>query len=1104
MFSVIQKSLPILIIAATLGGAFSIGSVGIERGQVVVTPTQVAEATWTIRTCDVTASAYTVESGSNITISWTTQGFSTFTLNGATVSGPNGSKTFTNIQANTTYTLEAVTADGKSNCVTAVTVTCIPVPPPTCTLTPTSQTVDNGASVNLAWTTTNADSASLTEFGNVSLSGSQSTGPLTADKSYTLTVAGKNGTNVSCHSNITVRPVVVPPPTCTLTPATATIAEGDTVTLNWTTTNAATAGLTDFGAVALSGSQVTPALVTNKNYTLNVVGTDGSSVSCHSNITVTLNPPKVCELTLTKSVNKTTALPGDELIYTLIIKNTGTKDCTGGGVQIVDIHDVNLSYVSETHSANLTAGYNGTPLYTAGTRTLVWNGNILTPGEEGTITWIGKVNPDLSCGVITKIPNQAKATAFELNNFTTWVYSNTVETSVTKDCPTPTPICDSFTAQPQTITKGASANLTWATRNASRVVINNGLGEVAATGTLSVSPLSTIEYILTAYGVGTTTTSCKTTVTVTEVPVPVCTAFTATPASLPIGGGNVTLAWTSTNASSASITPTVGGVAVNGSTTLALSTSTTFTLTVAGENNQTNACTVTVPVQPPVPVPFTCANNVSFSASPDRITRGNDSTLSWNTTGATSVSFNQGITATGLSGTLMVEPNDTTTYVLTASNGTTTVACPVTVTVTSGGGGGGSSSPTCELSVSKNSINSGETVTLRYDSSRASDLKLVDSNGKTLLTTRGKTSSEKSDLLDGTLKVSPKSDTTYTLTVERGSKDRVCKVKVDVKDNVVVTQIRDQQPLVSGISLTEVPYTGFEAGPLLTMSFYLLLMAWALYIAYILVIKRDIIGGYRLVLPRGNDNNGVATPESIRPDVFVAAVRTPEVPPSIQAPANLPTSAPVIGYAAQAGAVASPVGYTETTDEDVTTLENYAHAKKALLSSDAIRHLIGTTNSAEQRLQSLNDVITEAKATYPSEDGWVVINEKRMRELCLVCQAKPEPSSVAPYVPTVIPEGSGSLAEAIVTGNIVAAYEMIGHRPMFALADAAADMDSVLRARRGGKEVISDMLLETTKSLSEEQVIKIIEALTGALDGTYTDEASAVKMAIMKAVKVVA
>ena len=103
-----------------------------------------------------------------------------------------------------------------------------------------------------------------------------------------------------------------------------------------------------------------------------------------------------------------------------------------------------------------------------------------------------------------------------------------------------------------------------------------------------------------------------------------------------------------------------------------------------------------------------------------------------------------------------------------------------------------------------------------------------------------------------------------------------------------------------------------------------------------------------------------------------------------------------------------------------------------------------------------------------------------------------------------MPEGTGSLAEAIVTGNVVAAYEMIGSRPMFALADAAADLDAVYRARRGETVAVSDMLRSEAGKLSDEQIKNMISALTGAIDGTYTDEASAVKMAIMKAVKEVA
>ena len=112
-----------------------------------------------------------------------------------------------------------------------------------------------------------------------------------------------------------------------------------------------------------------------------------------------------------------------------------------------------------------------------------------------------------------------------------------------------------------------------------------------------------------------------------------------------------------------------------------------------------------------------------------------------------------------------------------------------------------------------------------------------------------------------------------------------------------------------------------------------------------------------------------------------------------------------------------------------------------------------------------------------------------MQELCTTCQvnAKAEVVKHDPYVPTVIPEGSGSLAEAIVTGNVIAAYEMIGHRPMFALADAASDLDSVYRARKGAKVgVISDLLKSESEKLSDDQIMTMIQALTGALDGVYT------------------
>jgi hypothetical protein len=147
-------------------------------------------------------------------------------------------------------------------------------------------------------------------------------------------------------------------------------------------------------------------------------------------------------------------------------------------------------------------------------------------------------------------------------------------------------------------------------------------------------------------------------------------------------------------------------------------------------------------------------------------------------------------------------------------------------------------------------------------------------------------------------------------------------------------------------------------------------------------------------------------------------------------------------------------------------------------------------------------VIATAKQQFPLEDGWVVINEARMRDL--VATTVVATATTEGYTPTVVPEGSSSLAEAIVTGNIVAAYEMIGNRPMFALADAAADFDNVVRARKGEDVQVSNLLAREAAKLSDEKIKHVVAALTGALDGTYTDEASAVKMAIMKAVKEVA
>lgn len=198
-------------------------------------------------------------------------------------------------------------------------------------------------------------------------------------------------------------------------------------------------------------------------------------------------------------------------------------------------------------------------------------------------------------------------------------------------------------------------------------------------------------------------------------------------------------------------------------------------------------------------------------------------------------------------------------------------------------------------------------------------------------------------------------------------------------------------------------------------------------------------------------------------------------------------------------------------------LEDHAHSQRVLLSSDAMRHLIAMSTNEDNRMDFLDRVIFTGKGSYPSEDGWVVMNLSRMSEVCEKVKSahtvngKPtQPVNVIEGidVPELanLPSGSGSLAEAILSGNVVAAFAMIENRPIIALADATADLDAAYRLKRGLVVIdssVSEMLKEMISKLTVEQIEAVIRALTSAIDGTYTDEHSAVKTAIMKAVKIV-
>jgi plastocyanin len=665
--------------------------------------------------------------------------------------------------------------------------------------------------------------------------------------------------------------------------------------------------------------------------------------------------------------------------------------------------------------------------------------------------------------------------------------ANQDDGSCTYDAVAPT--CDSFTGNPTTLAHGGgSVTLTWATSNADSVAITGGVTGTSPDGFEVLTVTNTTTFTLTATGAGGTDT-CTETITVSDpTPVLSCDSFDIAQAQVTPGSA-LSLTWATSNADSVSIDRGVGTVTADGTKSVtAPATDGTYTYTLtATKGADTVTCNDSVVVKTPDTTIFSCQNNVTFSGTPTSLPRGGGNVnFSWNVTDADSVSI-AGLSSTAHSGSESVNVTSDRTFTLTATKaGFTTLSCPVTVTVETGGGGGGSTKPRCKLTVSDDKISVGQEITLTWDTTRARDVILKDDHGKTLLET------DDSDKFDGEMKVTPTKDTKYTLISKRGVKERTCEVEVDITNNVTVLETRSQEPRVAGISLTQVPYTGFEAGPALTMIFYFILTIWGLFVAYIFVIRRDSIGGVSLAGAHDHvtytDVSTDADPETNEP---IAQEYMEEVVASSVVPADLPIATPVVGYAATMT--------EEETDESIemTELENKAHAQKVLLSSDAMRFFMNATD-AEQRSEKLDAVIAEAKASFPSEDGWVALNLARIESLSANDIAEAEVKEQTD------PITAGSLAEAIVEGNIVAAYQMIEHRPMIALADAAADLDAVYRARKGEKVSVSDMLLKGTEGLTNAQLEDAIASLTGAVDGTYSSEAEAVKMAILKAVKAVA
>jgi hypothetical protein len=291
----------------------------------------------------------------------------------------------------------------------------------------------------------------------------------------------------------------------------------------------------------------------------------------------------------------------------------------------------------------------------------------IASGQSSTLAWnvpnatsvnISSVGTGLnSAGTATVKPTVT--TTYNLTATGSGGQSITASVTVTVGASKPAII--RFAASPTNISKGGSSLLSWTTTGASSVTINSGVGTVPVNGSQSVSPTATTTYTLTATGAdGVTSVSAAVTVTVAGAGVPSVLSFTASPSVVPTGGGQVSLCWNVTNATTVSIAPTVGTVNAVACTTVMVTATTTYVLT---------ASNAVGPTQAVVTVSVGAVQILSFSANPAfSPASGAPVVLSWTTQNATSVT----ITGTGVggsqavNGSVTVNPTANSDYTLTA------------------------------------------------------------------------------------------------------------------------------------------------------------------------------------------------------------------------------------------------------------------------------------------------------------------------------------------------------------------------------------------------------------------------------------------------------
>lgn len=651
-------------------------------------------------------------------------------------SGEAGGSTSDSGPADVVFTAEAVDAAGATSGVIAHTVAVEAPSPVAASIAVSPAVVTAPGAATVTWSSTHATSVAVAGGGLERTTGNGSelvTGLSTGTHTFTITALGYGGPVTQTAVLVVDPPEVVG--VAISTSPNSVVAPGST-TVTWSSENATSVLVAGFGlnATTASGSRILSGLPAGTHdFQITAQGPGGPATQT---ATVTVAPAATVAGSI--SISPSVGVEPASAVVTwttsaatsAAVSGPGLSSAATSGSQTVS------GLGAGTHTYLLTVQGSGGPVNESATLTVAPAGSVgatisaapatVTAPGVTTLTW-----STVDATAVTVEGPGLSATAASGSQTVTGLVAGSHTYTITAQGPNGPAIGSAIVTVSAAATVSAaisvdpaagaapgSTTVTWTSANAAAVTVSGpGINSSATVGTRSITDLAAGLHVFTLTAQGPGGPYVRTATFTVGAAALLSGEIVATPAAT-VAPGSATVTWSTTNATSVSVTgPGLASASADGTASISGLPEGSHVFTLAAEGpggpiTRTASVTVSAPA----------SLSASIVANPASATAPGSTTLSWSTTHATSVLVSgPGITSTALSDTRPLSglAAGTHVFVLTAQGPGGPISRTATVSVAPG------ANVTASIGVSPATTSMGGTATLSWSTANATSVRVT-------------------------------------------------------------------------------------------------------------------------------------------------------------------------------------------------------------------------------------------------------------------------------------------------------------------------------------------------------------------------------------------